>query len=1327
VTLRSLHNHHNFFSDYWLGTLLTSRAAAPRLSAAELRKRMRRLTRLVDSLTGASRLEPARFRERFAVPLLNDVFDFAVAEDVVVPHVHLLRPIDAEVAAPPITLVYLCDDASEIDRRGVRQALEEALGAEGLDHGLILTPETFRLIRRAGDGPRQGALDVALSSLRDLEDADSLQAAYRLLSAASFIAGSDGRRPIDALEAESLEHSAKVSAELKNAVFEAAEQLVGAFQRDVVKRAAEFPAGTPSLGEIRDAGFLALYRLLFILYAESRDERLATHGLYRESYGLEALIGTLLATPPEMLAANRTRLWSRLFVLFRVFNEGLSPNLPDLENIPPRGGRLFSETTREGALLTRLSLDDRACSGVLMAIATTRPRRGVGRERVSFRELEIEQLGAVYEGLLEYEPAVAEELRFAVRAGGRELVLTPEELVFLCDRKRLQLSGDAALVVGTAAEQLHPGNAPEETNEGDDETGESDDDEEEEADDGVTLRSGQSIRLLRRLDPGTFHFRSGAARKASGSFYTPTPMVEFLVQEAISPLIAGRTSAEIEHVRVVDLACGSAHFLVGAARYLGARLFQAYRSECGDDPPVSFVPPSVAPSSMRARWAEEGAAWCKRRIVERCLYGVDLNPAAVQLAQVALWIESLAGDRPLSFFAHHIRVGNSLQGTFAERFDSPPDPRLSLARRDAETLGLFESKIRERIEAALGERRLIDAELPPAIRADTPEEFQYKEDRLRQSDAALAEARLLMDLRSAAPYLPAIWPDLTNLSGLQRPEDAARTKAWWQDFQSVRARERFFHWELEFPEVLLRVDRPGFDVVLGNPPWDKVIPNKREFYADVDPLVIAFQGNELDHRIRQLHREHPDLERRYEFERDRTTTFARVLRKAGDFPLAKPAAEEDEDSGILRHGRKNDQNAHEDLSKYFVDRSLRLARDGGGVGLVIPSVVYNGDGCVGIRQFLLAHSSVRALYGFENSRRIFPIHASYKFANLVADKGDDGAGVLEAAFMRRDVAELASNGPKPWMVRVTRAEIEGLSPETLALLEYRGPRDQDIVLKMSAGRPTLGGTGSGAWGMRPITWRQHEGIYNSADDRDLFTIPGTPRFHTPESAIGAASGDAELLVSRMRAAGFWPVYEGKSIDQYVVGAKPIRWWLSVQQATTKYNRPPPDTPLLVFRDIARNTDQRTCIATVLPRSTCASNTCSGATFVEVATDAALAVLNSICFDFLLRLRLAGTHVSFTYIRSVAVPPAGAASALPRIATRLAHGNGGGHISEDPNAWPALWAVDRAVAEAYGLGPDEFAHIFATFPVWQRKRPEIAAFYGARLTDWRGGALSEIQA
>jgi len=1303
VTLRAIQNRHNFLSDYWLGTLATSRSAAgPRLTTANLRRRLRRLGRLVDSIGGADRVELARFRERFARPILADVLDFTLAGEPVAPNLYTLTAAAAGDGAPPLVVVYLSPSTADLDRPQVRHALEAALAAANLPHGFILTPATLRLVRRAGDGPRLGALDVALDTLRELEDEASLHAAYRLLSAGAFAPAADGRRPIDVLEAESREHSAKVSTELKSAVFEAAELLVGAFQRNVASRPEAFGQAVPTLTAVRDAGFLVLYRLLFILYAEARDERLAGHQLYKSSYGLEGLIGELLQTRAQMLAANRCRIWARLTVLFRVFNDGLAPNLPEFENIPPRGGRLFSDATPEGALLTRLTVDDRVARDVLIALGTTRPRRGVGRERVSFRELEIEQLGSVYEGLLEYEPAVANELQLLVRVGGTEMALTPDELAFLCERKRLGLSGDAALAIGTVAERLHPANVPD-----DEEDEEPDEDDEGDDEEDAALRSGQPIRLLRRLEPGTFYFRPGGARKSSGSFYTPSPMVDYLVDQALGPLTKGHAAADIEQLRVVDLACGSAHFLVGAARYLGTRLHEAYRTELGDDAPPNFLPESGTPALIRQRWAQEGAAWCRRRVVERCLYGVDLNPAAVQLAQVALWIESLAGDRPLSFFAHHIRVGNSLLGTFADRFDTPPDPRLAASRRDAATLGLFESSIRQRIEAALGERRLIDAELPPEIRADTPEEFRYKEDRLRRSEGALAEARLLMDLRSAAPFLPVIWADLPTLSGLPDPHAAARARPWWPEFERVRARERFFHWELEFPEVLLREDRPGFDAVLGNPPWDKVLPSRVEFYAPLDPLIAATKGNELDQRIRALHARYAGLNEEYEVEQERTITLARVLRSGGDFPLAEARSSQ----------------ANEDLAKYFVDRSLRLARTGGAIGMVVPSVVYNGDACVGIRRYLLEHSEISAFYGFENRRKIFPIDSRYKFANLAVRVGEAGTGAFDAAFMRHDVAELTSDAVKPWVVRVTRAEVEQLSPETLAFLELRGPRDQEIVRRMSAGLPTLGGTGEGAWGTRLFSWGAHECIYHAAIDKDLWSSAGgAPRLFTPESVLGTrAPTDPGALLGAMRKVGYRPVYEGKHIDQFLVGVKPVRWWLCVAQAEAKYGRGPRNAPTLVFRETASNTNQRTCIAAVLPAGAAASHTCTAADLANVRATSALTVLNSICFDFLLRLRSAGTHVSFTYILPVAVPPDQRVNAIPTIPTTVASARGVLHLADNPPSWPELWACDRAVAEAYGVGPEDFDHILATFPVWLRKHPGIAEFYRSRLSAWRAEA------
>ncbi|MGH8772995.1 MAG: hypothetical protein ACREV2_17740, partial [Burkholderiales bacterium] len=289
-----------------------------------------------------------------------------------------------------------CPDPPELESRQGRRQLEDALLASNLDYGFLLSPEVLRLVRKPGVGTRGASFDLALAAAVEQDDTDSLSAAYRVLSAQNFVQTAEGTRPIDALESECRRHSSKVSNDLKAAVFEAAERIVAGFLGDVRERTDTFPS-SPALAQLRDAGFLALYRLLFILYAEARDERLIQHWLYQRSYSLDHLVAKLLRTPPDALAANRHGLWLHLQAVFRIFNEGISLNLPDLENIPPRGGRLFSEETPEGRLLRMLRLNDRDAAAIILSLATTRPRRGVGRERVSFRELEIEQLGHVYE------------------------------------------------------------------------------------------------------------------------------------------------------------------------------------------------------------------------------------------------------------------------------------------------------------------------------------------------------------------------------------------------------------------------------------------------------------------------------------------------------------------------------------------------------------------------------------------------------------------------------------------------------------------------------------------------------------------------------------------------------------------------------------------------------------------------------------------------------------------------------------------------------------------------------------------------------------------
>jgi len=1319
MTYRHVRNVRSFFSDYYLGSVFhrgEGRGRRRKLSDRDTDLANRRLQRIREQ--AEDRCEDApKCRERFLRPLFRDVLGFHIGAGE--ERIHGLHGSAEDEAAGlrPLALLWCGgwdeDLSSGRGSSSPQHQLEAALDSAGALYGFLATGERLRLVRAPGEGPRRSYLEIDLAGLVEDEDPESFALFFHLAHANQFLAKGESEAPIRLIEAESKKQAEKVSEDLKRAVFSATEMLVGALLADAEARGATVT--NAELPAFRDAGLTAIYRLLFILYAEDRDPRLQEHRIYFESYSLDRLIGDLLHDPAHVWASNRSTLWSRLTALFRVYHAGLAPISP-WQHIPPRGGNFFDASTAAGKLLDEARLGDREVAALLQALATTAPRRGVGRERVSFRELDIESLGSVYEGLLEFEPRIASETTLEVKAAGRTYALVPSELVRLCEEKQLSLTGELALVEGTTAEALHPERASDDEDEedGEEEVTEESDGEDE---DGDGLKKGSSARLLRCFETGTFHFVPGGARKGSGSFYTPRLLVQDIVRHALGPLVAGKSPGEIERLRVLDPACGSAHFLVEAMRFLGQALHRAYVEESGTAAPSEFRDTigqgwddDWEASDEAARAANsEARAWCKRRIAERCLFGVDLNATAVELARVALWIESLAGDRPLSYFRHHIRHGNSLLGTWLDRLDVPPLTSMGSKGPKKSDETFFGQLVRRCVQEAARLRRMIDEITPDALRAEGAEpesvdEFRFKELQHRRAEDLLAAARLLFDLRSASAFLPTIWGDMPTLRGyvedLPKLQGYACTRAWWPAFTLVQQRENFFHWQLEFPEVLLG-ERPGFDAVLGNPPWDKVLPSKHEFYARADVLIRAFKGNELDRRIAELHRARPGLEDEFEAYSEATKIRAQSLRQGGDFPLSEARSSA----------------AHEDVAKYFVDRAARVVAEGGRVGLVVPSVLYNGDGCVGIRRFLLEEARIERFYGFENRRKHFPIDSRYKFVSLVFQKGA-GSSSFDMAFMRNDMDELLLEGRMPWTVRVTREEIERFSPETLAFLEYRGPRDQDIVQRMQTGRPTLGGSGPGSWGVTLFTDLAHELIYNSARDKDLFTDPETGSLHSPESVLGHVPDDLDELLAAMRAKSFWPVFEGKHIDQFLVGIKPIRWWLSVEQAKAKYGKPPREAPTLVFRETASNTNERTCIAAVLPQFSGGAHTLTGVLVEKVTPDAVAAVLNSVVFDFALRLRTAGIHVSFTYILPVAVPSAQAANRLPPVAPQLAWRANLEHISDDRSTWPTLWSQNRAVAEAYDLTPTDLAHVLSSFPGFARKRPDLFAYFQTRLAEWK---------
>jgi len=699
---RGLANEGGFFSPYYLFDLLARRHEEELDPAG--RDTNRRLLRPVfrrawARLAGGSTLDEAWqawYRELFTalgyigddgatLRPLPEAVETARHGRVPISHAVYLDPGDGQAERPPhgqaerLPLLFVdlhgfgadldrdtypgagrpTPDGDEITHEPIARAVEFALDYNQARWALVSNGQELRLYRKGSAIARQ-FLRVDFAALFDADRDDEWTAFWGLFRLEAFRPGPDGRCLLDRVLEESHRHAARIADDLRENVLEALEALVqGAL--DVPENRALWGGGLPDESTLRrlfEEGLYFLYRLLFVLYAESRDLLpVGASPIYRDAYSLEHLRDLVEQELPSE-DAGRTYVQKTLHTLFRLMREGFPPPGRPRETapflIPPFDGDLFDPART--ALLDRCCLPDRAMHRVIRALSLSRPqRRGERRERYSYADLGVDQLGSIYEGLLVYEPALAAE----------ELVLA-------------QVRGEWQWMPRAEAEERGLAVDPE---------------------------------SLKR--PGEFYLRLwGGRRKGTGSYYTPQEITSFLVRQALEPLVQPiiegcaqrdsrgrpkRRAEEILELKVCDPAMGSGAFLIQACRYLAEAYGRALIAEGRD---------------VSGRIEAEELARYKRLVAERCLYGVDLNPLAVELAKVSLWLETLAADRPLSFLDHRLRCGNSLIGAplrdaqgklTVEALSAIPDDALSLV--DPEATPAEREKARARVRRNRSERR----------------------------------------------------------------------------------------------------------------------------------------------------------------------------------------------------------------------------------------------------------------------------------------------------------------------------------------------------------------------------------------------------------------------------------------------------------------------------------------------------------------------------------------------------------------------------------------------------------------------------------------------
>jgi hypothetical protein len=687
--------------------------------------------------------------------------------------------------------------------------------------------------------------------------------------------------------------------------------------------------------------------MLFLLFAESRGLVPVWHPVYRASYTIEAL--RVQAERP----GRRRGLWEAFQALSRLAHAGCHAGTL---RVTPFNGRLFAPVRTP--LAERRGLDDNLVGNALVAL-TTSPGE-TGRERISFRDLGVEQLGAVYESVLDYEPVVARAPH--ISPAGRR--------------------GRTSAI-------------------------------------GVTLVAQRS------------------QRKASGTFYTPQSMTDYLVRQTLQPLVSGATAEGILALRVLDPAMGSGAFLVSACRYLASAYEHAVVRERG------WLPADIT---------EADRAGFRRLVARRCLYGVDLNPMAVQVARLSLWLATLAADRPLTFLDHHLAVGDSLLGASLDDLARQPP---GTGRRPAcsSTLPLADgSDFGSALERILPVRNRLER-----VEDDTAEAVHDKE---RLLAGLWSASSPLVPLKRAADLWCACWfwdtatppaPDEHEYADLLAAvaDGAPALRPRFVEPRLSQARRiagsrRFFHWTLEFPEVFFDSDgRPlcggGFDAIIGNPPWE---------------MLRGDDG--------------PDDRR--ENRRAFAAQVTRFARAAGVYTSCN-------------HG-------HANLYQLFVERGLRLVRRGGRVGLVVPWGLASDHGCADLRRVLFEQCNTDRLVGMENAAGIFPIHRGVRFLLWSTTTGTPTRRT-RCRFGARDPSELealssgaAGRSARESAVTITPEFLKRVSGPGLAIPHLRSKPDMRLVTRLVERFPPLGDDrGWGATFGREL---------NATDDRGIFTAsPGT--------------------------------------------------------------------------------------------------------------------------------------------------------------------------------------------------------------------------------------------
>ncbi len=1077
-------------------------------------------------------------------------------------------------------------------------------------------------------------------------------------------------------------YEAKVAKDLSGLVFgEAFPRLANA----IAGAAPDAP-----LDEVREAALVLLYRLMFVLYAEDRGllpvrdpgyDDYALRERVRQDVGRRKDAGDAFS----IVAANY---WSALDDLCRIIDGGDASI-----GLPAYDGGLFD--AERAPLLARVRLPDAVMADIVDALSF---RRGPdGRRYINYRELGVQQLGSIYERLVE-----------------RELVREEGEI---------------------------------------------------------------------RIRPNPF------VRKDWGSYYTPDDLVGLVIDEAVGPLVEARRKSfgeaaakgappgELVHLdpaekilelRVCDPAMGSGHFLVNLVDWLADRIIEAMAEaeelSGGCASPlagrIEEIRERILANAGAEGWTVDAARLDDRHIVrrmvlKRCIYGVDKNPMAVELAKVSLWLHTFTVGAPLSFLDHHLRCGDSLFGAWvrtgmdrAAEYDAPlllhgPMQAAVGAAEDMRTVeALTDAEIAEVRQSAETFALVEESTGPLDAFLSLVHALDWLAVRSKEDKAAL---RAFFDGQFGDPVEVALGEtDASN----GRPE-AQRFAELLAQARTLIGEERFFNWQAAFPGVWTNLEsverRGGFDAVIGNPPWERMKLQQVEWFAARRPEIAhAPRAADRKRMVAALETAGDPLAADYDRAQQRTDAAMRNARCGGDYPL-------------LSGGDIN-------LYSLFVERAMALAKPEGKVGLVVPSGIASDRTAARFFKGVATESRLQALYDFENRRTrykelpFFPdVDSRFKFCVFLASPSPL-PGDAQCAFFLQDVKELKDPDRR---FPLGAADFARVNPNTGTAPIFRSRRDAELTTAIYGRLPVLVDRSSGkpvkAWPVKYVR------MFDMTNDSGLFRTRAELEEKEGAWPVGGNRFDSP--------SGQWvPLYEGKMVQTFdhraagvVVNPDNLHRPAQPEPATIEQHRDPDWLPdpqywvqknetslpeaswLLGFKEITAPTNMRTVIAALFPAVGFGNKIPVLKPETSNRNEWLLAAnFNATVFDFVARQKIQGQTLNLFILEQLpVVPPARyeAARFGPKTAAEIvreavleltytAHemapfARDMGHVDEAGEVLPPFrWDEDRRLMlrakldalhfHLYGVTcRDDISYIYSTFPIVRREEEKAWGRYRSR--------------